>query len=626
MDLLLLQNADELEIAREKLGETFNKLKIIAWTPFAVDGLRKQNIPFNVASDYYDETYNSERLISFSIQLQKWCTIVDKNISQRVPEIASLKIHPFLNSIAPIRVLFYFYFNEMDKLQILLKKAKPSNVYYFYYVNTRKSILSRLMDVIGSNKWNVNFSVLTPISKIRSMLPDNLVKIDFDRERWWLKIIKFLLRSSRYKNMNSFLSGFSGCNLFRNGKPNILVLSVSRENRNALIVVKKRGKCNLIFWEDVMFHSFRDIDARAKDIVDGVKNNPLARQFIMHYGVDTFELYRSEIEHILTRYMPLFLSTVKRFCEMNEKFNFSLVLTAYECPEYEAIFDKCNDLNIPIAVFAHGGTVGPIKGNPVLPLCTRSDKNTSKIYYLVYSETMVDYCNGLRKFFPGCPAKSIPLGSSYFDGLLKRKSSANWVQRNEVKICYVDGGFGFSTRWMFDDDASKYRNRYNVVDILKEKPGITLYFKFGYNIEDYDLGLIRSITSSQWENVQAIPSGKKLDEILDFPDIFIIEQPSTTLFDVLTTSKPIILWVDSNILTLTEHAERLLKNRITLVKTREELELSLADIVENGVNAKAFTIPDHNDRTFMETFATCGDHNSIDRTVDFLQSIINKEG
>ena len=238
---------------------------------------------------------------------------------------------------------------------------------------------------------------------------------------------------------------------------------------------------------------------------------------------------------------------------------------------------------------------------------------------------MSDYCYGLRASFHDCQAKSIPAGSNYIDELLNRESSAKRISGNDLKICYVICGLGVITRRLFDD-AAVYRGWCNVVDILKEKSGITLYFKFGYNFEELDLELVKYITGGLWKNVQAIRTDKKLDEILDFPDLFIMEQPSTTLYDVLTSSKPVILLVESKALALTEEAERLLKNRITLVKTREELELSLADIAENGVNAKAFTIPDHNDRTFIETFATCGDHNSIDRTIDFLQSIINKEG
>ena len=46
MDLFLFQNAEEIESAKKIKGEPLEKFHIIACSPFAVDGLKKQSIDF----------------------------------------------------------------------------------------------------------------------------------------------------------------------------------------------------------------------------------------------------------------------------------------------------------------------------------------------------------------------------------------------------------------------------------------------------------------------------------------------------------------------------------------------------------------------------------------------------
>jgi hypothetical protein len=74
---------------------------------------------------------------------------------------------------------------------------------------------------------------------------------------------------------------------------------------------------------------------------------------------------------------------------------------------------------------------------------------------------------------------------------------------------------------------------------------------------------------------------------------------------------------------ITKEAEEMLKDRVTIVRSDKEMIACIEDIKEKGKEARAITLPNHNDKTFITTYATCGDFNSIERTVNFLQSIVN---
>lgn len=629
MDMLLLQNYDELEVAQKLLGDRFEKLKIIAWTPFAVDILREKNIPYTTIADHLTEYYNPQRYISQIKQFKEWCDIVDNHVSSSVPEVASLQIRPFLNKLLPLRVEFFLYFNEMDKLNLLLNALKVHSVYYFYYPEPQLSLLSRLMDIIGGkNKHEVNFVRLEPKDKYKSVFPkDGLVPDWFDQKNKFYNIAKYIIQRPKYKSLSSLISGLTGYRLFKKREYNILVLSLDWDVKNILILLKQQIDCNFIFWEDVPTGIHKKINIPVRSIIEKLKNDLDAHHWTTYQGNDIFNVFIPEIEKILINDVPRFISTVRKFKKMHNRFNFDIVIAPMVMTPHEAIFDQCENLDIPCVTFLHGGTVGLIEGYPLIGLCPRGRRKEVDLFHIVYSEALVEFCDNLKMVFPSFTAKNISAGSNYFEKLVKNGKDVCWGISSHLKICYVCSGIGVfnvGTKRGLYDDASLYELRHKIIDKFINRTDFCVFYKLGYNSENYELAFEKKIINGFWKNIKAVPSHKKLIELLDEMDVFILETPSTTLFEVLTTTKPVILLIDPRALDITDDAKKLLENRVTIVRSSNELEVCIQDIIENGINARAFTLLDHKDNAFIVKYATCGEGNSLKRSVDFLEAVLKQ--
>jgi hypothetical protein len=220
---------------------------------------------------------------------------------------------------------------------------------------------------------------------------------------------------------------------------------------------------------------------------------------------------------------------------------------------------------------------------------------------------------------------TIPIGSIFFEKLLKQNLNSREKTNQCLNICYVCSSLGnynaFFNKGIYDD-ASLYNMRYEIVDILKNQTNLKVYYKLGYNTEKFGLELERNIIQNQLTNIEAIPSNTRLSDFLDIVDLFILEVPSTTLFEVLTTKKHVITLLDTRAISITDDARNLLKKRAMIVESYNEFINTIHDVAENHTNAKVFTDTNPEDQNFILKYATCGDFQSVKRSVDFIDSLL----
>lgn len=623
MDILLLQNTGEFETAKRGLGNSLKNIEIIAWSPFAIDDLQKNNIKYTSAFDHFEKKFNPDNEISKYKKYIEWCEMIDNHILQLVPEIKNLRIRPFLNEMHSLRMFFFFYISEIDKLKDLIDSLNPEKVFYFNYPYHHFSMLSKLVNIIcKTNKWGVDFVRLEdPQIEYKSLLVKNRVIPDrLERDKIWMKIARYVIRKPEYKNLLSLLTGLTCSRLFRKEKYSILILNVHRDIKKILMQLRDKSACDLIFWEDIHVKSPAFLNIHSEKIINELKKDKKTHQWTTINEIDMFDLFIPAIKSTLNNDVLMLIVTVMKFRELNERFKFNLVISGHEAPQVGAIWDQCEDLDIPIAHFLHG-PANYIKGFTNVPVSVIGRKNPSKFYYFVYTDAVAEHHNCLKKKFSSLSSNTIPVGSNYFEELVKKGCKIKSKPGDILKICVVYGGFGYANRWVYDD-AYLYRLRYNVIEKFKNIPNITLIIKFGYNTEDLGLELDKKSSSGFWKNVHTISSTKKLTEILDVPDLFILEDPSSPLFEVLTTCKPVILHIDHSRLYFTQKAERLLQNRVTIVRSSKELELCIDDIIENGREARVFKQPNPNDNAFINSYATSGWFNNVERAVDKINSIL----
>lgn len=424
MNLVLLQNPEELDLFRTRLGTLFHSAKIIAWTPFAVDALRQEGIEFSTASDLEDGIADPQKLINQFRKFQAWCEILDGHAGSYIPHLRTFNVRPFLNKLQALRVKFFLLFHVIDQLRVLIDKLGGTKVYYFHYPGFQLSLLSRVLDVISDNRnpWGVEFVSLQPHGTIKTVFPKyGLVPDWFSSQVALRKIIKHVVRKSRYKSTASFLSGFSGQSFFKGARPNVLVTAVAWDVGPALEKLIERFACNLVFWEDVCVPKMK-LELSTQEIVRRISNDPEAHVWTTYGGIDLFDLFITGIEKTLERDVPRLIATVKKFRRLHRRFNFKLVVSTYGLTQTEAIFDQCEDLNVPVAFFSEGaGSHGPpLERYPILPVCYRGRKKPSKFYYFVNTDEMLRYNEEIKSAFPNYTANNVVVGSNYYETLMNK--------------------------------------------------------------------------------------------------------------------------------------------------------------------------------------------------------------
>lgn len=200
------------------------------------------------------------------------------------------------------------------------------------------------------------------------------------------------------------------------------------------------------------------------------------------------------------------------------------------------------------------------------------------------------------------------------------------MSEKELSILYIYGGVGLlNCEYHLGDyeDSSFYKLRYEIFNLIGRQPKVKFLVKFGYGNENLEIALEKRIFNREYPAVTAINSSNKLTDVLSLGDAYIIEKPGTTLFEVLATNRPILLFCPRNSIQLTDRAIEKLNKRILISYTAKEFLVHLTDLIENGRNSRLFTGTVPTDREFFESFVLAKNMNSPNELSKTLKSILH---
>jgi hypothetical protein len=610
---IIIQDKRELEDALRLFGKGLKGLEPIAWTASAVDGLRSIGLRYSLP-EVYDRDFNRrDRWGDEVLAFKQWCDMLDKHVRDNVDKARILNLRPFLNKIHALRHVFDIYFHEIERLDNIARSQEHSEIYFFYYDKPQPSLLSRIADMTGPV---INGKRLIHLSERRRKRYHSSLKLEVLVPDWFSVFpktpgIRRLLHIAGSK------------------KKKVLAFLVAKEHMEALDELAKLYNIEVIFWNDAYRMRPKPVDIPIEKIISRIKAERRLRCWTTRRGVDLFELFLPEIRKTLTEDIGLYVSGVERFLDIVKTEDITHVISTYEVPLFEAILDQCEMHNIPASVLLHGGTVGHLSNSPVIYFYTRGIGKDSEIYYLVYSKAICDYLEGLKTLYPAFTNTNLALGSSYFERLIQDDSrqSVNNPRKSVgakscFKICYICGPLNSSYsacdyRAGIYDEPSVYDLKQQVIERTKDNDGIELYFKYGYGIEHSGLDIIRKIDSGKWHNIHSISSRVSVEKAISDMDVVIIERPTTSLYEALATSKPLILFFDTRAMDLTAYARKLLEKRALIAESKQEFLSAVEELLCNTYNSRVFSF-DNKDKSFILAFATCGDYKGTDRIVEFL--------
>jgi hypothetical protein len=642
MEYFLFQDSKEVKAAQAFLGEGFKSVTPIAWTPSAVDGLKDAgniNLPHTFANQSIADTGKiAQRLSSY----RDWCKMLDKIVSNHVVDIEKMQIHPFLHQVFANRSVFNMYFNEIESIYNLWDANKSATFHFFYYSKEEFSSLSRIFDMIKIQKsWDIDFELHTPEWKLggtmihQPLVAEWISPLD-QRSNSIFRVIgryikhNFLysvwMKKNQRKSVKSLVASYLKMVPSKKKNRRVLVLSNSYETQQFVSKIEKDSDAQVYYWEDMTDNFNVSMGISVNKIISDIKNTSEMSLFTTYYGVNIFSLIEQTIRDKLVNDLPRYVANIRLFLELDDKVHFDMVVSGHELTLVEAIFAQCASRGILSMTFLHGGTTG-YQLQSVMPQYYRYGSR-EYFYELVYTGAISHFLEKQTEIYNG-NIKHAVVGSYYYQRL-ETEYVPTKRTNNVLNVCYVVGPlgpvFGIDSRRGPSSDPAIYDLWWKIIEIFSNNHKVKLYFKFGRDIERFNLSLFERINKHDFENVEGISSNTSLIDVSNKMDLFLLDSPSTPLSELQITQKPILFYLDPSSYILTEESENLLKKRVMITKSIDEFMCQIKKVIQYGANAPVFTEYDLQNNKFFREFCWDG-QDSGERFLNFFNKLPHrKEG
>jgi hypothetical protein len=616
--LFLVQEREELILGKEHISKWGDDLVFIACTASAIDGLRGERYSYQLLGDFCDTKLDWEAKERLILLYGSWCRRIDEIIREESPDISKLNLSPMIHNFASKRVWFFQYLVTIDYLHNLAENYAPCNVYFYSYVDCNEYIspISDVVSLFGNDRqWGLNF---VPI------VSDGEEYIELKRERkkrnvhvtreensrnfpdfnsvydptgrtvwsalmaWSRKQAETRLKlTSPINNTKSLLQAIA-CGRLKLGGPNILVLASNKDNVAPVLrsLRNRTRKINFIFWDELVPDVRFNYEIPTDIILKRIEQDKYIRtNFVCWRGVDFFQKIVPVIKQMLGADIAAMYQSASLFNRLHSRVKIDAVVSAYDHPPFEAIFQQCASLKVPHFVFPHGGNFGVTLGAPVHQRYVRegSDYHIS----LSFSDTTKEHAKAFSEKH-GVATKAVSVGSPYFHSLWKNRKSNKAKENLRLNVCFVLGAFTRSSDNNVGilHDSNMYQLLLSVVDKFAGTQNMDLFVKSGYGFESYGTRVCELVRKQH--NLHLISSSKRIRDIISTMDIFLLPSISSPFVELSCTDAPVIALYDKRTYALTVKAESLIRRKYILVETVDEFFLEIDQLLQLGTASLAF--------------------------------------
>lgn len=234
-------------------------------------------------------------------------------------------------------------------------------------------------------------------------------------------------------------------------------------------------------------------------------------------------------------------------------------------------------------------------------------------------------------------AKPIALGSAWIDEMVTeyrkekspsenvyQKETADRLQKRKTIMyvmsallgdnCYI--GYIFHPEiwlWRFELELIDFLAKFPDIDVLLKPPISDRYPQISNPVFDW-------LTKQDIQNIRVFSKDIALEKIIDLADAFIIDSPSTPLWPLVSTEKPLLAYIDKSFFSLVPKAVELLKKRAIFADTKDKFFENL----EIFLQSQEWTLDKPVNDEFLCHYGTyLNDGNSDKRVTEFLFELAN---
>jgi hypothetical protein len=613
-EVILLEHEEQVRNYLTSQKGIKGKKIIVALSPFAMYELEKQGVPYRIIDDYYDEDELYKLGIENYKKVEALCNKIDERIHSTCPIFKELKIRPAFFSYYQLKIIYDTVTIRLFQLSKLIKTEEPGRLYIYetkrYPFGTSEMAPGLLFDnresiyahLLTCKKWNIPVVKLpfVPYPKDFGMItksPENRLM------RWLQNYPRLfdLAAETKKHGFSVFFRRFKS--LFYTNKDKVLLFGSGynwddcREELASVGIdpIFIRFWDNLETWIEIA-NKF-DTD-NLPNVWKELKSDKEFLKLFVKNNVDFLPVLEERIRFLIECISLACISAYEKTVEAVKKRGIKAFLASnFASPTSRSAAQAARNFNIPVVSWQHGNY-----GYMDQPMVIYYDMTCPDFHFVFGEGVAVKYESSAKRF----GAQLIPVGSPSLELLNKKRTSKKVekllsLPRKEKVILYVSTNFYQNNLYIsfpppFSDNQL-WRTQKGILDVLAKHHNYSIIVKMHPNPIYRESPMRMYAKERGFSNCRFIIDECSFTDLIPFADLLIIDFPSTTLLEALTTSKPIFVYTGH--LRLDQKALEMLERRAFCYG---KLEKMLDDLSKYLFRAKTSKSVRLTDKKFLKAY------------------------
>lgn len=606
---------------------------IVALSPFAMYELDKHEIQYKIPEEYY----KSHDLYALGVanfnKIEDLCEIIDGIIMESCPSAKKRGITPALFSFYHLKVMYDAMIIRIFQISSILKIEKPDIVYIyntekypfgssetapFIRFDNSESIYSQLMALDG---WKVQVKIMRSEVMCDNKSPKMITNFNLAKFKTFILLILshhpklfdlvILIKKKGFSNLFTWF----WYNRKLSKKHETIALLGGGYNWDECIIQLKAKQISPIYRIRYDFHELiTHVNKNENLDVAWVKllNNQDFSKFFTFSGITFFPVIESRlqflVEQITINCIRIAQDTEKIIVDMDIKAFISSVIS--NCFEH-SVAKVAHNNGIPVITWQHGAY-----GAMYHPIIDYLDLISSDFHFVFGEGVAEQYALSAKKF----KTELISIGSSTLGEMMECSKEDSIIDTKKTILYITSGGYHnnlyISCYPPFSDNLL-WQTQKAIIDIFEKYNEYSVIIKLhpGTIFKDIDLGAYAD--TKKLDEIKVIKNEKTVVDLLPLADIIIIDLPSTTLLQAITTNKPVFVYMGH--LFFDAKAYQLLDKRAIINNKLEDFISDLNDYLCGGNYSK-----DVLNTEFLEMFGIASEkESSTNRATQMLRKIID---
>jgi len=622
--IIIIRHKNEINFAYKILKEKIYSYLFVPLSTEIIDDLIKKNLNIKVPQEFIKnlkKNYtknNLEKFKNFNVKL-------DDIIIQNIPEYKNLNISAFRHSIIYNRHLINNNYALIDFFKNIINNKNYTKILFFF--NNKEQTNDKFKQIYN----NLKFAEKIRFTSIKISL-----KYNFDiQNKKILEGDKFNIKTnSKFNNIKFYLKNFIiKKNIFKNIKhlllnsnkeirKNILVLSLTENEILPILNKLKQKNSNIkyVFWDTQKQIKFNAININKKRIISIISKNRKKFDIIKYKGINLFKVIFPDIQYFIEEYVSSFYSNVILFNYLQKRYNFKLIITQYDNPIFESIFQQSEKNKIPLIKILHGGTIGYSENYIYMNEFLRENNNFKSV--MCYTDVIKKFLIKQSKSFR-VKGNFLTVGSSHFRNI-KKKYSVIQNNKKKLRICLVLDPINNDLD-NFGNNHETYIRALKTVQIFANSKNHILFIKTFKNVDE-NLELFKSIKKNKWNNVKILNVKKKFYEVINKFDLIILSYMGTPFFEVACTKIACLTYIDKKKILLNKESLNHIRSRSYITRNNKDYLNLLLDIKKNIFKSYVLDKNKCNNSLFYNKYCNPKNIQNINYAVKLINDkILNKQ-